>query len=109
MSVDLTCEKIINSICTSKLDYHMNQTPYSIHFSIRKKFIKGYKHQNHSEYSENFYTESSEVQLFNLKKEYAKLFSFYETALANEKFLESEMLRLSNNYAELDQMKQKIE
>ena len=42
MSIDKTCETIIRQVCSSKLDYHMNQTPYSIYFSIRKKFVKGH-------------------------------------------------------------------
>ena len=34
------CLEIIQQVDNSGLDYNINQTPYSIHFSIRKKFSK---------------------------------------------------------------------
>ena len=94
MSVDLTCERIIRQICSSNLDYHMNQTPYSIFFSIRKKFIKGH-HSKPAENPVNVHMEPSEVELFNIKMEYAKLYSCYENTIANENLLKSEILRLT--------------
>ena len=48
MSVDQTYESIIKLVSLSKLDYHMNQTPYSMHFSIKKMFLKGHNPNLHS-------------------------------------------------------------
>ena len=48
MSIDQTCEHIVRQVCSSNLDFHMNQTPYSIYFSIRKKFIKGFSPHDNS-------------------------------------------------------------
>ena len=38
--VNKVCAGIIEKVNDSQLDYSMNQTPYSIHLSIRKKFMK---------------------------------------------------------------------
>ena len=40
MAVNKACSDILDTVNRSKLDYKMNQTPYSLHFSIRKKFSK---------------------------------------------------------------------
>ena len=37
-AVNKACSEIIDKVNSSNLDYKMNQTPYSLHFSIRKKF-----------------------------------------------------------------------
>ena len=34
------CARLINNVISSKLDYNINQTPYSLYFSVRKKFSK---------------------------------------------------------------------
>ena len=39
-AVHEVCSKIIDNVNSSNLDYKMKQTPYSLHFSIRKKFTK---------------------------------------------------------------------
>ena len=39
-AVHEACSKIIYNVNSSNLDYKMNQTHYSLHFSIRKKFTK---------------------------------------------------------------------
>ena len=33
-----TCEDIIKKVCDSKLNYIINQTPYSVYLTIRKKY-----------------------------------------------------------------------
>ena len=93
MSVDQTCEKIIKQICESKLHYHMNQTPYSIYFSIRKKFIKGFEPKSAG--NNKIVHMEPELELLNLKNEYAKLYTFYESAVANENLLKCEISRLA--------------
>ena len=40
LKVNRICSEIIEKVSTSNLDFKMNQTPYSLHFSIRKKFSK---------------------------------------------------------------------
>ena len=45
-SLDKTCEDVIRKVTTSNLDFKMKQTPYSIFFSIRKKFTKNVTKQD---------------------------------------------------------------
>ena len=39
-SVNQICEELIRNVTSSDLEYKMNQTPYSLFFSICKKFNK---------------------------------------------------------------------
>ena len=85
----------------------MNQTPYSIYFSIRKKFLKSYDPS-----APDPSTQQSDPSLSNLKSEYQHLYGCYQTALANENILISEVARLKNeleNKSELEEAKQKNE
>ena len=93
MSIEQNCERIIKQVCSSNLDYQMNQTPYSIYFSIRKKFIRGFEPFS-AENSDCSKTTQNELQLIDVKKEYEKLYNFYQTSLANEILLKSEISRL---------------
>ena len=45
-SLDKTCEDVIRKVTTSNLDFKIKQTPYSIFFSIRKKFTKNVTKQD---------------------------------------------------------------
>ena len=92
MSVDKTCEHLIRQVCTSKLDYHINQTPYSIYLSIRKKFVKDYK----PNYPENqaLPEETSDKEIFYIKNEYAKLYDHFQASIANENVLKSDIEKL---------------
>ena len=38
--VNEICLRLINNVISSRLDYNINQTPYSLDFSVRKKFSK---------------------------------------------------------------------
>ena len=80
MSIDETCEHIVRQVCSSNLDFHMNQTPYSIYFSIRKKFIKGFSPQDNRT---DFAHQKSETEPFRTNG-----------SVTNEKILEKEIKRL---------------
>ena len=92
MSLEKTCENLIRQVCSSKLDYQMNQTPYSIYFSIRKKFVKGYK-PNLQE-NLNVPHETNDSEIVHIKNEYAKLYSYLQASVANENVLKAEIERL---------------
>ena len=81
-SVSEICGQIVEKVIESNLDYKMNQTPYSIYFSIRKKYIKNVKEEptRHGiQKSENFKDLSVLNQDLNyLKWEYEKLFNLYQ-------------------------------
>ena len=67
----------------------MNQTPYSIYFSIRKKFAKSNDGQNHM----NVASEQLQIQNDLLKQEleYEKLYNFYQSELERRRNLETEV------------------
>ena len=88
--IDELCENIIREVCKSNLDFQINQTPYSLYFSIRKKFVKGHKPNS----AENDKSTGKET-LDNIKKEYSKLYDFYQASLTTETFLKAEILRLN--------------
>ena len=97
MSINQTCEDIVRVVNFSKLDYQMNQTPYSMHFSIRKKFLKGH--------NPNFYISpevTKDLEIFHLKQEYQKLYDLYQIALVTEANLTSD---LSNLKTEADALR----
>ena len=89
MSVDQTCENIVRLVNMSKLDYQMNQTPYSMHFSIRKKFLRG--HNPDLQISTEIY---KDVEMFHIKQEYKKLYDLYQTSVSSETSLKSDILDL---------------
>ena len=93
MSIDESCEKIIRQVCKSKLDFHMNQTPYSLYFSIRKKFVKGHVPNSSGEVFRT--CESLESELFNVKKEYSKIYKMYEASASEIERLKSELEKKS--------------
>ena len=101
MAVNKICEKIIKQVCLSNLDFQINQTPYSLYFSIRKKFIKGYKPNEAGNVqdlakTEEVKREALENENFYVKQEYQKLYNLYENKAGAEKHLEEEIKRLEH-------------
>ena len=112
MAVNEICEKIIKHVCLSNLDFQINQTPYSLYFSIRKKFIKGYKAEN-VEYkdlakAEEIKRESLENENIYMKQEYQKLYNLYENKLSAEKVLEEEIKKLEHEVKNLNGIKNSL-
>ena len=107
-SVNEICESIINKVTTSCLDFHMNQTPYSLHFSIRKKFSRNL--------TPNFITTSSteaEVDLLrqallNTTNEYQKLLAMYQTEPEAKHYFENECNNLREKLAETEKTETNI-
>ena len=86
------CSAIFDEVNNSSLDFKMNQTPYSIHFSIRKKFSK----YSSPPVSSSLGLSSSSVQdvlqqeLLHVRNEYVKLYSLYETEKQRRSKLEND-------------------
>ena len=80
------CAEIIDKVNSSQLDYTMNQTPYSLHFSIRKKFSKNSIQVQVSPEDSNYSFPCSDDHKFELfrqellytRNEYINLFNFYQ-------------------------------
>ena len=83
-TVHQLCSEILNQVDNSKLDYKVNQTPYSLHISVRKKFSKISREVPSVPNScppptpkfEDV-NESLRKELLNTRNEYEKLLNFY--------------------------------
>ena len=78
------CSEILDQVDNSNLDYKVNQTPYSLHISVRKKFTKLSRDVPSATNScppptLKFHdvNESLRTELLQTRNEYEKLFNFY--------------------------------
>ena len=79
-TVNQICSSIIDVVNNSSLDFQINQTPYSIHFSIRKKFIKNFNPvTSESSATKNHLEDPLQLELLHVRNEYVKLYNLYET------------------------------
>ena len=121
-AVNKLCSEIIEKVNNSCLDYNINQTPYSIHFSIRKKFSNKFKksmdtstpssikQEIFDDYSpENNYLRQ---ELLNTRNEYLKLHNFYQLESEARAKLESELndekLLTANIKADIAKVHEKV-
>ena len=95
MSVDQICENIIRQLNRSRLDYQMNQTPYSMQFFIQKKFVKG--HNPSLQFSSDIL---KDIEIFQVQQEYQKLYHHCQIASRNEENLKSEFSSMKTNFHE---------
>ena len=112
MSIDESCEKIIRQVCKSKLDFHMNQTPYSLYFSIRKKFVKGHVPSTSTENPQICETKSQEPDVFNIWHEYNKLYYIYQDSASVIARLNDEIANKCNieeTFGELKEMNHRLD
>ena len=97
LKVNRICSEIIEKVNTSNLDFKMNQTPYSLHFSIRKKFSKRTAEEQVNQYFRGNVSEDLSQnnmlgqELLNMRNEYEKLFKFYELEMGLRSNLEKEL------------------
>ena len=104
-AVNQVCATILDNVINSGLDFSINQTPYSIHFSLRKKYSKNPSNkvplnsppQNTSlpqETLDNFHQE-----LLYTRNEYVKLYNMYEVEREARCNLDKEYKKLIANLA----------
>lgn len=104
-NVNNACASILETVIHSGLDFHINQTPYSIHFSLRRKFSKNVSKKIPLNYPNE--TSSQGVtdvdrfrqELLQTRNEYVKLYNFYEAEQEARFKLEVENKKLIENYA----------
>ena len=92
-AINTICEGIIKTVVNSNLDYKMNQTPYSIHFSIRKKLNRNLN-QNcvENKFSEDpTLIEGLRQELLYVRNEYQKLYGFYQSEMEARVKVEAEL------------------
>ena len=78
-----TCAQIINTLRISGLTYTLNETPYSVYLTLRKKFIKEYIPQSQplTQASQSHNTQESKV---DKTKEYEDQIAQLQEALKSE-------------------------
>ena len=100
------CDEILRKVSSSKLNYHINQTPYSVYLTIRKKFIKEYEPINETPIvpeENSSYVSALEKENVYIKNEFEKLARLYNACIENKASLESGMESLK---AEFDKLKE---
>ena len=107
LKVNRICSEIIEKVSTSNLDFKMNQTHYSLHFSIRKKFSKTTAEEEVNQplrgnVSEDFSQNNMlRQELLNMRNEYEKLFKFYELEMGLRSNLETELEKQNEQSSKL--------
>ena len=86
MSIDQICEGIVKKVCASNLHFTINQTPYSLYVTIRKKHLK----------ETNSVEAASEISETN-REENSKIFGLLKSR--------TEALEIENNYVKVEYQK----
>jgi hypothetical protein len=101
-TVNEACSEIIDAVNSSGLDFSLNLTPYSVHFSIRRKFSKISSSRNNRllkiDTSQN---DSLRRELLHMRSEYEKLYNFCQFETKQKSVLEAELLKETNVKGEL--------
>ena len=85
-SVNQICEDLIRNVTNCDLDYKMHQTPFSLFFSIRKKFTKN------SNYGASFQNPVPSEELLHIRQEYRNLFNFFQAEVEAKQQIESQLI-----------------
>ena len=88
-TVNEACTGIIEAVNSSGLDFSLNLTPYSIHFSIRRKFSK--ISRNSLLQTKNSQDDSLHRELLQMQSEYEKLYNFCQFETKQKAALEAEL------------------
>ena len=110
VTVNEVCENLIKNVCSSNLTYQINQTPYSLYISIRKKFVKEFD-PNSSSVSTVDNSKRIEMLVnenYYVKTEFEKLLALY---LDTKAALDAETQRVKAEEVEpnKDDIKDKLE
>ena len=88
-SVNQICEDLIRNVTNCDLDYKMHQTPFSLFFSIRKKFTEK---SNYGASFQNPVPSGFKEELLYVRQEYRNLFNFYQAEIEAKKQIESQII-----------------
>ena len=104
-NVNLVCASILETVIHSGLDFNINQTPYSIHFSLRRKFSKNssnkvplsFPHETSSPGISD--VDRFRQELLQTRNEYVNLYNLYEAEQEARCKLEAENKKVIESYA----------
>ena len=106
-NVNHVCASIIETVIHSGLDFNINQTPYSIHFSLHRKLSKNSSnkiplnspHETLSPGITNCDIDRFRQELLLTRNEYVNLHNFYEAEREERCKLEVEYKKVIERYA----------
>ena len=103
-TVNQACASILEKVTSSKLDFSIHQTPYSIHFSLRKKFSKNSKNitLDYSSPVAEPQDDRLRQELLNTRKEYDRLYNFYLYENEAKRKLEDDFNKVLENVAKME-------
>ena len=108
-TVNQTCASILDKVTSSGLDFSIHQTPYSVHFSLRRKFSKSYN-KIPLDYSSPVSSPENQddrlrQELFCTRNEYEKLYNIYLVEHEAKRALEEEYSKLLEDVAKNEKVK----
>ena len=80
-TVNQVCATILDNVINSGQDFSIHQTPYSIHFSLRKKYCKNSSNKiplnspPHTSLQQETQVEQFRQELLHTRNEYVKLYN----------------------------------
>ena len=108
--VNQVCSSILDNVINSGLDFSIHQTPYSIHFSLRKKFSKNPSNKiplnspsSNTSQSQETIVDRFRQELLFTRNEYVKLYNLYTAGLEAKCKLEEEHKEVIANLASEEQ------
>ena len=106
MTPNEVCADIIRTVNASNLNFQVNETPYSVYFTIRKKFLKD-RQSGRLNLEAVAQSKAFENENKHLRIEYEKLYELYKTTFEKNVHLVSEVVKfdsqLQQNRKELEQ------
>ena len=105
-NVNQTCASILEKVTSSGLDFSIHQTPYSIHFSLRRKFSK-HCDKIPLDYSSPLSSPENQddrlqQQLLYTRKEYEKLYNLYLIESEAKQKLEEDYCKVLENVTKVE-------
>ena len=113
-ALNITCEEIIKKVTSSKLDFQIKQTPYSIFFSIRRKFAKHSDEQNVTSHAVEppagqSLVERLQQELLLVRNEYQRLYAFYQEEMEKTNNLNDQLQTLYEHVQEKEVIEKELE
>ena len=99
------CATILENVINSGLDFNINQTPYSIHFSLRKKYSKNSSNKiplcssPNTSLPQETQVDNFRQELLHTRNEYVKLYNMYEAEQEARSKLDEEYKELIKKLA----------
>ena len=109
-AVNQVCATILDNVINSGLDFSINQTPYSIHFSLRKKYSRNSSNKTllnspslNTALPQETLVDNFRQELLHTRNEYVKLYDMYTAEQEARSKLDQENKELIENLAKKEE------